>query len=208
MTRLLIIRHGNTFGPNETPTRVGGRTDLALVESGIAQARVLGRHFKDKEYYPDVVFTSELKRTQQTARYILDELSLDLELQKLEMLNEIDYGPDENKPEKDVIERISQKAIDLWDQSGIVPTGWEFDPDKAIQDWKELSSKILKECKDQTIMIVTSNGIARFAPYITGHYDAFKNAHNIKLKTGAYGLFHHDHNQWNVVEWGVRPETR
>ena len=27
-TRLIIARHGNTFEKGQTPTRVGGRTDL------------------------------------------------------------------------------------------------------------------------------------------------------------------------------------
>lgn len=43
---LIIARHGNTFGPDDTPTRVGARTDLPLVESGIQQARLLGTHLR------------------------------------------------------------------------------------------------------------------------------------------------------------------
>ena len=33
-TRLVVARHGNTFGPKDVVTRVGGRTDLPLVASG------------------------------------------------------------------------------------------------------------------------------------------------------------------------------
>ena len=32
-TRIIIARHGNTFTKEQTPTRVGGRTDLPLVET-------------------------------------------------------------------------------------------------------------------------------------------------------------------------------
>ena len=30
-TRIIIARHGNTFAKDETPRRVGGRTDLDIV---------------------------------------------------------------------------------------------------------------------------------------------------------------------------------
>lgn len=205
MTRLLIVRHGNTFGPDDTPTRVGGRTDLPLVESGVKQAEALGQHFGQQEYIPDLVFTSELIRTKQTAEHILKELQIERPMQALEMLNEIDYGPDENKTEEEVIARIGKEAIETWDKEAIVPEGWEFDPDKAVQDWYSLSDTLLKDYQEKTIMIVTSNGIARFAPYLTGDYEGFKSSYKIKLKTGAYGLFEYQHNQWVVLEWGVRP---
>ena len=37
---LLLVRHGNTFGPGDAVTWVGAREDLPLVESGEAQARM------------------------------------------------------------------------------------------------------------------------------------------------------------------------
>lgn len=42
MTKILLARHGNTFGPGDTPVWVGAKEDLPLVESGEAQARALG----------------------------------------------------------------------------------------------------------------------------------------------------------------------
>ena len=34
----MIVRHGNTFRAGETPTRVGARTDLPLVEEERARS--------------------------------------------------------------------------------------------------------------------------------------------------------------------------
>ncbi|RZM31807.1 MAG: hypothetical protein EOP67_31055, partial [Sphingomonas sp.] len=42
---VFIVRHGNTFAPGEPARRIGAATDLALVESGIAQADALGLAF-------------------------------------------------------------------------------------------------------------------------------------------------------------------
>ena len=44
MRTLIIARHGNTFRPGETPTRVGARTDLPLVEE--ERARGIGLYLK------------------------------------------------------------------------------------------------------------------------------------------------------------------
>lgn len=55
-TRLIIARHGNTFTKDQTPTRVGGRTDLPLVES--ERGRNIGKYLKLKDMLPDVVFAA------------------------------------------------------------------------------------------------------------------------------------------------------
>ena len=67
MTTLIIARHGNTFGPNDTPTRVGAQTDLPLVESGQEQAKKLGTYLKENNLTPEITYCSELKRTIETA---------------------------------------------------------------------------------------------------------------------------------------------
>ena len=96
---------------------------------------------------------------------------------------EIDYGPDENKPESDVIERIGKKAIELWDSSGTPPQGWLVEPDQIISSWK----LFLKSVSDTNvdILVVTSNGIARFL------FEAVDNIEidiQRKLNTACFGL--------------------
>ncbi len=205
MTRLIIVRHGNTFGPGETPRRVGGRTDIPLVESGIAQAITLGQHFKGEGIFPDIIYTSELQRTRQTAEYILKEFKKNMEINVLPMFNEVDYGPDENKVEADVIARLGSEALQKWDQDAIVPEGWAFNPDRAIESWRDFGDRVAQDFCGQTVMVVTSNGIARFAPYLTGDYEQFKSEFNIKLKTGSYGTLVCEKSVWRAENWGMRP---
>ena len=64
-TRLIIARHGNTFRLEETPTRVGAKTDLPLVEE--FKGRSIGRYLKH-DIIPDVIYAAPLLRTMQTAR--------------------------------------------------------------------------------------------------------------------------------------------
>ena len=205
MKTLIIARHGNTFGPGDTPTRVGARTDLPLVESGKAQAKALGLHFLENGLGPDVVYVSPLLRTQHTADIILQATNTEAAIETLELLREIDYGPDENRPEEAVIARIGIEAIKLWDERAIVPKGWLVDPDKLIRGWLDFSQSIEKSEKN-TFLAVTSNGAARFAPHITGDFEGFRAGFPLKLRTGAYGILQFDGDRWFAAGWDIRPE--
>ena len=204
-TTLIIARHGNTFGPDDTPTRVGLHTDLPLVESGIEQAKAMGRYLKENRLIPDVVYTSVLQRTVQTASVAIKESGVSNPFFKLEMFNEIDYGPDENKVEADVIARIGEQAIKDWDDHAKVPDGWKVDPDKMIQNWIDFAEQISAFDDDETALIVTSNGVARFAPHITGDFEGFRKEHKIKLSTGALGILRCENGVWRCDGWNIKP---
>ncbi|MDX2346108.1 MAG: histidine phosphatase family protein [Legionella sp.] len=201
MTHLIIARHGNTFGPGDTPTRVGARTDIPLLQSGIEQAKSIHTYFKKNHIKPDIIYSSELKRTQQTAEHACPNMPIT----PLACFNEIDYGPDENQTEADVIARIGQSAIDAWNQHAIVPPGWQVNPRAIIQNWLNFGAMLQKKHANQTIFVVTSNGIARFAPYLTNNFDAFCENHAIKLKTGALSAFSYINTAWQVNYWNLRP---
>ena len=111
MTTLIIVRHGNTFNKGETPTRVGARTDLPLVDKGRKQAVALGRYLKDHSLIPDAAYCSTLQRTQETAKIALSECGAKVPAYPLGIFDEVDYGPDENQTEETVINRIGAQAI-------------------------------------------------------------------------------------------------
>lgn len=204
MTKLIIARHGNTFGPDDTPTRVGGRTDLPLVESGREQAKKLGAYLKTHDLIPEITYSSNLKRTIETAEIALQRVGFPQPVFPLDIFNEIDYGVDENQTEDKVIERIGAQAIKDWDAHAIVPEGWKFDPVQCIANWKNFAAHIISDEQD-IILVVTSNGIARFAPHLTEDFDGFTQNHNIKLSTGALGVLEFENNAWRVLDWNVKP---
>jgi len=205
MTKLIIVRHGNTFAPYETPLRVGARTDIPLVDSGKQQAKKVGEWLKQNHLIPDKIYTSELQRTFQTAELIVNELNTDIPIIKDPKFNEIDYGPDEGKSDAEVINRIGEAAIKMWDENAIVPHGWQVDPKIIIQNWLVFGKFIEEKHKDQIILVVTSNGIARFAPYLTGQFEPFKAQHSIKISTGALCILEIINNNWQVERWNFRP---
>ncbi|MBI1300171.1 MAG: hypothetical protein GC137_00795 [Alphaproteobacteria bacterium] len=214
MTTLIIARHGNTFTPNQTPTRVGARTDLPLVEKGEEQAKALGQYLKNNNLIPDVAYSSTLKRTKDTAKIALKECGVSLPVYALDIFNEIDYGLDENQTEETVIKRIGKKAIEAWDKDAIPPQGWNVNPDQIIKDWQRFSLQIISSHDTVTnnvmplkeiVLVVTSNGIARFAPHLTEDFDTFKNNHTIKLSTGALGIMAFENDSWKIKDWNIRP---
>ena len=205
MTTLIIARHGNTFDPGDTPTRVGARTDLKLVEKGIEQARAIGRYLKDNRLIPDTVYSSALQRTYDTAKIAVKESGVTNPVFQLNIFNEIDYGPDENKPEDEVIARIGANAIADWDENAVVPPGWKADPALIIKNWIGFAEQVRAHDDNETALVVTSNGIARFAPHITGDFEGFKAAHPLKLATGALGIFVFENGGWALKHWNLQP---
>ncbi len=217
LTKLIIARHGNTFNAGDTPTRVGARTDLPLVEKGHEQAKALGRYLKEHDLTPDAVYCSSLKRTKETAELALREMGVREHVYALDIFNEIDYGIDENMSEDKVIARIGKEAIENWDKHAIAPDGWDVNPDEIVQNWLNFSNQIAKTHDEITnhvldirevILVVTSNGIARFAPHITDDFKGFSDEFSIKLSTGALGILEQNQGKWRVTGWNIKPSLK
>lgn len=204
---IYIVRHGNTFDKGDTVTRVGARTDLPLSLSGREQATALARHFQAQGISFTSAIAGPLKRTMETARTILAEQAAPPELETGEFLREIDYGPDENRPEAEVVTRIGQAALDAWEGEAIPPPGWGVDPAALERDWRKCFSQLVSAADRQgPALIVTSNGIARFALLLTATAHSGTGNADLKLKTGAYGVIHAGADgSFALKAWNERP---
>jgi len=199
MTKLLIIRHGNTFDPGEEPRRVGCKTDLPLTQSGIDQARALGAYISREHLWPDAIYASALQRAQQTAAIMAHDADLTMAVETDTRFNEIDHGPDENKTEAEIIERLGKKALEDWNAYNVVPDGWQVDP-RAIQNaWVDFAQDCIEARAGKTTCVVSSGGIIRFAPIIVA-----EPIDDPKVKTAAMSLFEHDGTTWHCRFWNKR----
>jgi len=197
MSQVYIVRHGNTFDKGDVIRRVGGRTDLPLSISGQAQSQALAEHFAPLNF--SAAYTSPLKRQWQTAQAIMKAQNNPPSIETLETLREIDYGPDENKAESDVISRIGQTAMTAWDEHAHPPQGWDINPDEIRQNWRDFLK--VQCCNSGPALVVTSNGIARFILDIADHADDMPR----KLRTGAYGIIDLAEDKLRLIAWDVRP---
>lgn len=200
----VIVRHGNTFAAGEPPRRIGARTDLPLTGHGRAQAEALGAHFAALGWRFARVLTSPLLRTRATAQAIVAAQGGMPAPEACDWLAEIDHGPDENREEAAAVARIGHDALAAWDAHALPPPGWRVDAERRLEGWRALFAA---PPADGPILLVTSNGAARFAlladPALR---TAMRDMPSLKLPTGAYGLLRRDAGgQLEIAAWGVRP---
>jgi len=200
MARLYVVRHGNTFDAGDVVTRVGGRTDLPLSASGRTQAEALASHFAATRF--DAALASPLERTRATARAILSRRTDAPALLIRRFLREIDYGPDENQPEEAVIARIGEAALKAWDEAGTPPEGWSVDTAAIRAGWAGLLDEIATLPAEANVLVVTSNGTARFLLDVV---DAKPAGLDRKLKTGAWGEIAVAPGSRAIADWNRRP---
>lgn len=228
ITRIIIARHGNTFAKGETPTRVGGKTDLELVEN--ERGLKVGEFLKNQRFIPAVVFAAPLRRTMQTAKLAIEALGIHQEVVLDESFREIDYGLDENKTEDVVVKRLGElylaregedvsslslevinlrgeQVIEDWNSKAIVPDGWKVSPDDMINTWLSWGKKAHEKYLGKNVLIVSSNGIIRFAPYLTGDFSGFASGNDLKVGTGNICIFEKEEHEpnWKCVLWNHNP---
>ena len=196
--RIFIIRHGNTFDSRADARRIGAATDIPLVESGRVQAGRLGSWFAARELPIRCIHSSPLQRARETAMRIAATTHHAFD-GTLPWLSEIDHGPDEGRPEAEVLDRIGAQALADWDEHGIVPDGWVVDAPARIAAWKKWFA--MEGEGEGAELLVTSNGAARFALLASGLLSK-----SLKLRTGAWGeLAVESDGEVRLIRWDERP---
>ena len=120
MYKLVLIRHGESTWNLEN--RFTGWTDVALTETGIAQAKQAGRLLKQGGYEFDLAFTSVLKRAIHTLWHALDELDRQwLPTQKHWRLNERHYGALQGLNKAETAKKFGDEQVLVWRRSYDTP---------------------------------------------------------------------------------------
>ncbi len=179
---IVLLRHGNTFAPGETPRMVGAHEDVPLVPSGIAQADEAARALRGLAVTR--LLAGPLTRTRQFAeRLALAPIEID------ERLRELDYGAWAGLDDAMIIARYGEAALSGWRERG----AWQ----EAFGEREAHARARLSACLDAlpegTSVLVSSNGLLRLchpsgAPLGTGK------AAVLERRTRA------------VVRWNVTPE--
>ena len=225
MKTLIIVRHGNTFLTGEPARRVGRRTDLPLVETD--RARGAARCLRSLGCLPDKAFAAPLQRTLRTAELVLEELGLTLPVRPAPDFSEIDYGPDENQEEQqlklrlgrvqaqesgvdpeslaeEALQRRGEGVLALWNEKAIPPPGWQVDPNRVAADWKRFADGI---APGESVLLVSSNGVIRFAPHLLPERErlAFADGRSLKVTTGGVCIFTLKDGVWHCPHWNISP---
>jgi broad specificity phosphatase PhoE len=199
MARLVFVRHGRTFGPDEPPRRVGRRTDLPLTTSGAEDVQRL----KDRLKWLPVrrIWASRLLRSRQTATILASGITLPRSIRLLALLDEIDHGPDENRVDADVIARIGPAAIAAWDSQLAAPDGWILDLHLRRRGWVRLARVLSHVPATETIIAVGSQGAIRLAVSIL-----LPGQQAPRLRPAHFGILHFGpNNPATMIDWDLGP---
>ena len=118
MKNILLIRHGQSEW-NKLNLFTGFK-NIELSEQGIEEANKAGQNFKNLDIKFNVVFTSELKRAQETAKIILqnldqwDFLNNEGKIISNINLNERDYGDLTGLNKKETAEKFGEEQVHKW----------------------------------------------------------------------------------------------
>lgn len=202
MTRLVLVRHGNTFAAHETAVWVGARTDLPLTAEGFAQASTAADFIKSRYEEFSAVISSPLQRTQQTASAIASLYNLSITLD--DALREVDYGAWEGLSNADITARYGSEILRAYQDKDIWPEALggaaaQTHYHGAIVDFLH---KIQKNYADQTCCVVTSNGILRMIYALITNQPAGNTA---KVKTGHISEIQHQNGAWQIKFWNCDP---
>ena len=109
-TRLVLVRHGqSTYNQKNIFT---GWTDVDLSQQGREEAKKAGALLKKNGIYPDICFTSWLKRAIHTAQIALNELEWEhIDILKSYKLNERHYGDWQGRDKDEVQKEVGEEKF-------------------------------------------------------------------------------------------------
>lgn len=139
-TRLIFVRHAEAEG--NTSRHFHGWTDSSITERGHLQAKKVAEALADVDI--DIIYSSSLKRTMQTASYIAEVKKLPVT--QSDHLKEIHGGDWENQTWTE-LERRWPEAYETWDNSPHehqMPNG---------ESMKEFQKRVL----DEVMLIIEQN---------------------------------------------------
>ena len=205
--RLFLIRHGNTFAPGEPVLRVGRHEDLPLVEKGLEQAHANAAALRRLGVMPACVYASSLQRARRCGEIILEDLGLDSEPTVDDRMMEIDYGAWGGFTDEDIAARFGPDQLAAWNEHGIWPPDGVWGEGEAqvrgrVRNF--ISELTNRHAPDDDIVIVSSNGVLRFALNLVPGC-TFNEAAR-KMKTGNMGLVVWDGDAFAVEFWNRKPD--
>ncbi len=216
---LVVVRHGNTFGPGDRVTWVGRHEDVPLVAKGIAQATALGEALAREGWRPERVLASRLARTRGHAERALFVAGWsDLPVEVDPRLDELDYGPWGGLTTEEIEARGDGAALAAWSEHMRWPAAFgerEADARARVQGLaEELAAEaaagphVGARRQPRRVLLVSSNGVLRYLLALDARaFEARRAGQGFKLGTGRAGRLVYSAGAWTVLDWDVSPEA-
>lgn len=146
---LILLRHGqSTWNQLNLFT---GWVDVPLSDKGISEAKQAGILLKKHSIYPDVVYTSWLRRSINTANLCLDECDrLWIPVKRAWELNERHYGGLQGKNKYEAAREFGEEQVHVWRRSyDVRPPPSKLVEAEADEEAEAASKKLSQEDADE-----------------------------------------------------------
>ena len=192
MKNILLIRHGQSEW-NKLNLFTGFK-NIELSEQGIDEANKAGQNFKNLNIKFDIVFTSELKRAQETAKIILknldqwDHLYGEGKIITDINLNERDYGDLTGLNKKETADKFGEEQVHKWRRgySDQPPNGESLeDVVRRVKIYFEESIKPAIQSADNNNILIAAHGNSLRALLIVMNIYDSSNINSVELSTGV-----------------------
>ena len=192
MKNILLIRHGQSEW-NKLNLFTGFK-NIELSEQGIDEANKAGQNFKNLDIKFNVVFTSELKRAQETAKIILQNLDQwDFLNNKGKIisninLNERDYGDLTGLNKKETAEKFGEEQVHKWRRgySDQPPNGESLEDvvRRVTKYFQEVIKPAIQSNENDNILIAAHGNSLRALLIVMNIYEP-NNINSVELSTGV-----------------------
>ena len=192
MKNILLIRHGQSEW-NKLNLFTGFK-NIELSEQGIEEANKAGQNFKNLDIKFNIVFTSELKRAQETAKIILqnldqwDFLNNEGKIISNINLNERDYGDLTGLNKKETAEKFGEEQVHKWRRgySDQPPNGESLEDvvRRVKKYFEEVIQPAIQSAKNDNILIAAHGNSLRALLIVMNIYEP-NNINSVELSTGV-----------------------
>ena len=192
MKNILLIRHGQSEW-NKLNLFTGFK-NIELSEQGIEEANKAGQNFKNLDIKFNIVFTSELKRAQETAKIILQNLDqwnfLNNEGKIISNtnLNERDYGDLTGLNKKETAEKFGEEQVHKWRRgySDQPPNGESLEDvvRRVTKYFEEVIKPAIQSDENDNILIAAHGNSLRALLIVMNIYEP-NNINSVELSTGV-----------------------
>ena len=191
MKNILLIRHGQSEW-NKLNLFTGFK-NIELSEQGIEEANKAGQNFKNLDIKFNIVFTSELKRAQETAKIILQNLDQWDFLNNVGKiisnfnLNERDYGDLTGLNKKETAEKFGEEQVHKWRRgySDQPPNGESLEDvvRRVKKYFEEVIQPAIQSNENDNILIAAHGNSLRALLIVMKIYEP-SNINSVELSTG------------------------
>ena len=192
MKNILLIRHGQSEW-NKLNLFTGFK-NIELSEQGIEEANKAGQNFKKLDIKFNIVFTSELKRAQETAKIILqnldqwDLLNNEGKIISNINLNERDYGDLTGLNKKETAEKFGEEQVHKWRRgySDQPPNGESLEDvvRRVTKYFEEVIKPAIQSDENDNILIAAHGNSLRALLIVMNIYEP-NNINSVELSTGV-----------------------